>query len=266
MDFSLLQPQSRHPFLRDILALHRPWMYYTIMVLDPILRFSWIFYAIFTHNTQHSTVVSFFVAFAEVTRRGMWVLFRVENEHCANVAQYRASRDVPLPYQLEPIVQRPSLEAVSTKEETTPPTGPAAPGTPSVGRSSGIEVAPGAGRRPSIGATPASTAALEEAEAGESGTVVRRRRADTAGRKSIAKIMAEAHKQDFEKKRKPAAEAARAAAKDEADEDDLRHGLGGELDEDGDDEDEDSGSLLVQQMEARAAEGLTRGKGVDDSE
>ena len=30
----------------------------------------------------------------------MWVLFRVENEHCTNVGRYRASRDVPLPYEV----------------------------------------------------------------------------------------------------------------------------------------------------------------------
>lgn len=276
MDFSLLQPHTRHPFLRDIIALHRPWMYYGIMILDPILRFSWIFYAIFTHDTQHSTVVSFLVAFAEVTRRGMWTLFRVENEHCANVAQYRASRDVPLPYHLEPILQRPSLEAVISPEEEAAagPTTAQGPSPqqppPSTGRSSGVEV-PGAGRvrRPSAGLLPA--AALEEgvgatAAAEESGTVVRRRRTDTIGRMSIAKIMAEAHKQDFEKKRKPADEAGRAtssagdaaAAVDHHDEID-------EEDED-DDEDDDSGSLLDERMQAREVVGLTRGKGVDDSE
>ena len=30
----------------------------------------------------------------------MWTLFRVENEHCTNVGRFRASRDVPLPYEI----------------------------------------------------------------------------------------------------------------------------------------------------------------------
>ncbi len=90
MDASLLQAQSRHFLLRDILALKNKWVYYAFMLLDPILRFAWVFYAIFTYDAQHSTFVSFMVAFAEVTRAGMWTVFRVENEHCANVAQYKA--------------------------------------------------------------------------------------------------------------------------------------------------------------------------------
>lgn len=70
------------------------------MVLDPTLRFNWIFYAIYTSDTQHSSVVSFVVSLSEVLRRGMWTLFRVENEHCTNVENAKASRDVPLPYKL----------------------------------------------------------------------------------------------------------------------------------------------------------------------
>lgn len=121
MDFSLLQPQSRHWLLRDITALKKRWPYYFIMVTDPILRFAWIFYAIFTHDTQHSTIVSFLVALAEVSRRGMWTLFRVENEHCANVAQYKASRDVPLPYRIEPLVApRSSIESDAGKDGKVP--------------------------------------------------------------------------------------------------------------------------------------------------
>lgn len=80
------------------------------MILDPILRFNWIFYAIYRHDVQHSAVLSFFVAFSEVLRRGMWTLFRVENEHCTNVGRFRASRDVALPYNLR----------IPTSEPTSP--------------------------------------------------------------------------------------------------------------------------------------------------
>ncbi len=65
------------------------------MALDPILRFNWIFYVIFTNNLQHSALLSFMVSLSEVLRRAMWTLFRVENEHCTNVGRFRASRDVP---------------------------------------------------------------------------------------------------------------------------------------------------------------------------
>lgn len=101
MDWSLGDPYATHPYLRDTLGYRRAWIYYAAMGLDPILRFSWIFYAIFGHETQHSTLVSFIIALAEVGRRGMWAIFRVENEHCSNVGRFRASRDIPLPYSLE---------------------------------------------------------------------------------------------------------------------------------------------------------------------
>lgn len=71
------------------------------MIFNPLLRFNWVFYAIFASELQHSALLSFFVGFSEVTRRGVWTLFRVENEHCTNVGRFRASRDVPLPYHLE---------------------------------------------------------------------------------------------------------------------------------------------------------------------
>lgn len=83
------------------------------MILDPILRFNWIFYAIYTHEAGHASLVSFLVAFSEVTRRGMWTLFRVENEHCTNVGHFRALRDLPLPYKLEDT----SLESVDGNAE-----------------------------------------------------------------------------------------------------------------------------------------------------
>jgi hypothetical protein len=185
MDFSLLQPGSRHWGLRDILALKRRWWYYFIMVIDPILRFAWIFYAIFTHNTQHSTIVSFMVAFMEVTRRGMWTLFRVENEHCSNVSQYKASRDVPLPYSIEPLMARASTDGSVATQEIQ--------GTAGVASF----------EEPSRQATAESTGvSIGQAEEG-----VSRRRAGTGAppppRRTFSRMLAEAHKQDFEKKRRP---------------------------------------------------------------
>ncbi|KAL9126725.1 MAG: hypothetical protein Q9217_004270 [Psora testacea] len=108
MDWSLCNPYAEYPFLRDVLGYKRPWVYYLAMILDPVLRFNWIFYAIYSNDLQHSALLSFFVGFSEVCRRGMWCLFRVENEHCTNVGRFRASRDVPLPYDLPSPCQTPS--------------------------------------------------------------------------------------------------------------------------------------------------------------
>ncbi|KAL2677014.1 hypothetical protein Neosp_010781 [[Neocosmospora] mangrovei] len=202
MDFSLLQPQSKHWCLRDILALKRRWMYYFIMVVDPILRFAWIFYAIFTHNTQHSTIVSFMVAFMEVTRRGMWALFRVENEHCANVSQYKASRDVPLPYRIEPLMDRASTDgSVATQQ---PPT------------TAGVASFEEPTRQATAESTAVSLGAAEE------GMSRRRTEPPAPPRRTFSRIMAEAHKQDFVKRRRPLeqTEEERAAELGQSDDDD----------------------------------------------
>ncbi|GAP83951.1 putative SYG1 protein [Rosellinia necatrix] len=229
MDFSLLQPDARNPFLRDILGLKRRWVYYVIMVIDPILRFGWIFYAIFTHDMQHSTITSFVVSFSEVIRRGMWALLRVENEHCGNVAQYKASRDVPLPYDL---AREPLIERASTDEQ------PKAPG----GKLSST----------GIGHTPTQEQGLQDgqpssyspAPALETG-LRRRRKSDVLRARSIRGIMANAHRQDFEKKRRPTVNAGQ----------DIAAGSGDELRSD-DEEDDDIRSMAGERLEIRRVETL----------
>jgi len=182
MDWSLLQPHATKRFLRDVRGYKGPHWYYLAMAIDPILRFNWIFYAIYTHDLQHSTFVSFAVALSEVSRRGMWVLFRVENEHCSNVARFKASRDVPLPYNIptesEEDFERRSQEQAQDAQATTT-----------------SAVSPAMSRlRTHTGAT---------LEAQESvGSSLRRR--PQHGR-TFTMIIADAHTQDFEKKKKPGA-------------------------------------------------------------
>lgn len=65
-----------------MLAFESTWPYYTAMIIDPVIRFNWILYALYTHDLQHSTKIAFIVGLTEVFRRGVWVVFRVENEHC----------------------------------------------------------------------------------------------------------------------------------------------------------------------------------------
>ena len=222
MDFSLLQAKARRRLLRDITALRPVWVYYAIMFLDPLLRFSWILYAIFTHNTQHSTLVSFCVALAEVIRRGLWTLLRVENEHCGNVSQYKAARETPLPYKLELASKFGSAqdEGAATQPAATTPLVTASPPTPPPGTAHSQATFPGQ-TQPLQGpsadtAVPPTTVAhlaaptLEEGgatstsvaqQAGLGVTFRRHRRTSTAGRRSILQAMAEAHRQDFEKRR-----------------------------------------------------------------
>ena len=156
------------------------------MVLDPILRFNWIFYAIFSGELQHSALLSFFVGFSEICRRGMWTLFRVENEHCTNVGRFRASRDVPLPYEI-------ASPTPSTPEEEEPQSHPS----------------PEQHRRPApFQASPSSAGTSSNLEAQPQSGSLRRRQnlSNTPIQRGIARvgtIMTQAHAQDFERKRRP---------------------------------------------------------------
>ncbi|EZF33446.1 hypothetical protein H101_02979 [Trichophyton interdigitale H6] len=206
MDWSLCNPYSKNPYLRDFLGFRRRWVYYVAMIIDPILRFNWILYAIFIHDIQHSAVLSFAVALSEVCRRGMWTIFRVENEHCTNVGRFRASRDVPLPYDISMTVS--DEEAMSSI--------PAA-STSYKGRESKASPPHALGRIPTGGTAVSSGAAtqmpdLESGDGGdESTSSLRRRRYSqregaTPPSGTLARVgtmLATAHAQDFERKKRP---------------------------------------------------------------
>ncbi|KKA30489.1 hypothetical protein TD95_000652 [Thielaviopsis punctulata] len=200
MDFSVLQPGARKFLLRDITALKKLWMYYAIMAVDPLLRFSWIFYAIFRHDVQHSAVVSFGVAVAEVCRRAMWTLLRVENEHCTNVAQYKASRDVPLPYKMQ--LRRQEATATSPLVGPDVDDNDAASFSASTTETSSNYASSLHGTDGAY-TSGAATGPSNAPTAGDAEQNAVRRRRSTVGM-SFSKMLAEAHRQDFEKKRKPA--------------------------------------------------------------
>ncbi|RDW84510.1 hypothetical protein BP6252_02100 [Coleophoma cylindrospora] len=215
MDWSLLQPHAKKRYLRDVRAFKPTWYYYGAMILDPILRCNWIFYAIYTHDLQHSSIVSFLVGFSEVTRRGMWTLFRVENEHCANVTRFKASRDIPLPYHLDS-----SVEDVDQQEQ--PAALPA--------------------QSPEVSRLRSRTSSGLEAQDSPSGASLRRRATNV----SISRIIANAHTQDFEKKRKPGAGVTNTGSnQNDLDTDDDKYGSSDDDDDEPDAQDiKDVGELI----------------------
>ena len=169
------------------------------MIVDPILRFNWVFYAIFAKELQHSAILSFLVGFTEICRRGIWTLFRVENEHCTNVGRFRASRDVPLPYDI-PFSTRASLDEIAETEEQLP-----SPGLPRHSNTWGPEVSHTASGADLENASPAA------AGPGPATGTLRRRKTlvdqpPTPVQSSIARVgtlMSQAHAEDFERKRRP---------------------------------------------------------------
>lgn len=191
MDWSLGNFFSKNKFLRGHLAYHRKWVYYAAILENTILRHQWIVYAIFTEDAQHSSAASFFVALAEVIRRGIWTLFRVENEHTNNVKRFRASRDIPLPYSLE------VSPKINGQEQDTP----------KARRRKAVSQAGSPGTRRDTAATTGTDYDLERQNTADSGTSTQRRRmSETPALRALQRVgtvIAAAHAQDFEKKRRP---------------------------------------------------------------
>lgn len=84
MDWSLLRPHARHPFLRDELAFADVWpVYYVAIVVNVILRFSWTIYLL---PGSTGLLKVFVIALLEALRRVViWNIFRLENEHLVRV-------------------------------------------------------------------------------------------------------------------------------------------------------------------------------------
>jgi hypothetical protein len=212
MDWSLLDPTAPRKFLRSTLAYKQHWMYYVGIVIDPILRFTWIFYAIFASDTQHSTLLSFFIGLLEIFRRGYWVLFRVENEHCTTVGRFRASRNLPLPFatvDYEPASLEARIGDENAAELAEEAQSAAAAGTSSPAT---IRTTPSARITPvTTGSQPVDTSpSLRLRRRPEPSPLLR-------GLTRVGGILHSAHAQDFERRRKPEDEDAGAADMDSSD-------------------------------------------------
>ncbi|CAN1760271.1 Phosphate transporter PHO1 [Linum perenne] len=99
-DWGLMNPKSKHPWLRDELILKNKSIYYLSMGLNVVLRVAWVetVMGFRFNNLVESRMLDFFLASLEVIRRGHWNYYRLENEHLNNVGKFRAVKAVPLPF------------------------------------------------------------------------------------------------------------------------------------------------------------------------
>lgn len=197
-DWSLGDPRAKHPFLRKELGYKKVWWYYTAMVIDPILRFNWVLYTVIPLQLQHSGKTAFVAALGEIFRRGIWSIFRVENEHCTNVGRFRASRDVPLPYELPPSpeAEAPAADQRGNRVDEEQPARRHKPAT-----------------APLNGLPPATSTTGADLDRSRSSARQRRRfpQVEDDFRPSplqrafthVGDIFRDAHAQDFERKKKP---------------------------------------------------------------
>lgn len=259
VDWSLLDFRSHNFLLRDTLAYKQHWSYYAAMIIDPIIRFNWIFYGIpyFSDELQHSAILSFLIALTEVFRRGMWVAFRVENEHCTNVGRFRASRDVKLPFKMNeatenhPLDHDPSARRIVSSPNPASIASTKTPRRRLPGQSSphDTDIEAGVTTEHQVDSSP-GMASLRR---------YRSRQGMTPSQPSpgqgivsrIGTILQGAHAQDFERRRKPYSGDARSS----------KEHLAGDEEDDEEDEDEDE-DVHGTDAEGRAARG--DGDGLDE--
>jgi hypothetical protein len=94
-DWGLRDTHTKYRFLRRDLGFRVAWMYYVAILIDITLRFTWILYVAIPQQLQHSAITSFGISVGEVCRRGVWSLFRIENEHCAQTRRSRTCGTLP---------------------------------------------------------------------------------------------------------------------------------------------------------------------------
>ncbi|KAF9239799.1 EXS-domain-containing protein [Melanogaster broomeanus] len=103
MDWSMCKPHARHPFLRpELVYTSQIPSYYFALVSNLCIRFFWICYI--PSSGPSLTLRTFIAATLEMLRRVQWNFYRIENEHLGNMDQYRVTRELPLPYNIDPIV------------------------------------------------------------------------------------------------------------------------------------------------------------------
>ncbi|KAI8090063.1 EXS family-domain-containing protein [Gilbertella persicaria] len=97
MDWGLLQSNSKYFLLRNELVF-RKWAYYTAAPINILLRFTWTLSIV--PLRINGLALGVLLAALECYRRIQWNFFRLENEHLNNCGQYRAIKEIPLPFAL----------------------------------------------------------------------------------------------------------------------------------------------------------------------
>ncbi|XP_048333444.1 phosphate transporter PHO1 isoform X2 [Ziziphus jujuba] len=99
-DWGLFNPKSKNLWLRDDLILKSKSIYYISIALNAVLRVAWVETVMRFHRigAVESRLIDFLLASLEVIRRGHWNFYRLENEHLNNVGNFRAVKNVPLPF------------------------------------------------------------------------------------------------------------------------------------------------------------------------
>ncbi|XP_036610174.1 xenotropic and polytropic retrovirus receptor 1 [Trichosurus vulpecula] len=98
MDWGLFDRNAgENTFLREEIVYPQKAYYYSAIIEDVILRFSWtiqVYVSTQNLNPHVGEIISTVFAPLEVFRRFVWNFFRLENEHLNNCGEFRAVRDI----------------------------------------------------------------------------------------------------------------------------------------------------------------------------
>ena len=94
VDWGLGRLNSKNFFLRDTLVYPKSF-YYTAIVLDAIIRYSWTWGFIHLNKDKFDEWKNLFLSFIELYRRIQWCIIRIENENTTNPEKYREILTIP---------------------------------------------------------------------------------------------------------------------------------------------------------------------------
>ncbi|ORX76021.1 EXS-domain-containing protein, partial [Anaeromyces robustus] len=101
MDWGFFKKNSKNKFLRNDL-IFPTWSYYYVMISNLFLRLCWLVTVSpnYWGVIKNGNIVAYGSALVEVFRRFQWNFFRMENEHTNNCGEFRAVKEMPLPYHI----------------------------------------------------------------------------------------------------------------------------------------------------------------------
>merc|ERR1711997_1400248 len=105
-------------FLREEIVYSSKSYYYTAIIEDLVLRFSWSISLLLSQTgySQYSELTTSVFATLEVVRRFIWNFFRLENEHLNNCGKFRAVRDISV----APLDASDQQQIIKLMDETDP--------------------------------------------------------------------------------------------------------------------------------------------------
>eukprot|EP01017_Pseudomicrothorax_dubius_P015451 TRINITY_DN17807_c0_g1_i1.p1 TRINITY_DN17807_c0_g1~~TRINITY_DN17807_c0_g1_i1.p1 ORF type:complete len:394 (-),score=41.24 TRINITY_DN17807_c0_g1_i1:35-1216(-) len=100
-DWGFLESNSKYPLLRRDMSFRSPYIYYTAIASNLLLRCAWVLSIsqdIVSALKIPSGFFTLIIGFLEMLRRSIWNFFRLEKEHLVNAKAFNAVQTISLPF------------------------------------------------------------------------------------------------------------------------------------------------------------------------